>query len=645
MKTYCLLLGAILLPMAVIFAQDGQLKGKVVDSSTNEALLGASIVSSNAATSTSSTGEFSLPCSDSLELTISYIGYGTVKKKVTCSDFVQITLVPSHVQLKEVEITATSNSNKALLYQPVSLVKLSETEIKRGNGLYMDDAINTNVPGVYMERRTVSAGQQFNIRGYGNGARGTNGVNSNFDTQGSKIYLNGIPLTDAEGITLMDDIDFGSVSNVEVQKGPSGSLYGLAIAGVLNFQTRRAEKGKTLIGQDVMLGSYGLQRFTTRLEIGGERSSLLVNYGKQHSDGFMPHTASDKDFVNVMGDFAPNKRQSITTYFGYSNSYDERNGELTIAQYQAKDYSGNPRYIKNNAHSGVISFRAGLAHTYRFHEYVSNTTSVFGTGLNSNVSSAGGWTDKTPINYGLRSTFDTKFPLGTKFALSGITGVEAQRQKAQTIGYQMVPDSSNLAGYNIIGPPTSNQSTVSSTYSLFTEWTLAMPFVTAGIGVSSMAIELNDRLYVAANNKPNPTVPSKYTNSYNGLVSPRFALNKVFNKQYSVYLSYSKGYKAPVSSYFFIPATGQVNTGLKPEVGDQFEIGTKGADGAKVLKVLSTRIKQAQSPFYLTTVTNPTLSLPEEDLSTNPYCPAPAVPPEITRPSQVCGCPLWIEQR
>jgi iron complex outermembrane receptor protein len=130
-----------------------------------------------------------------------------------------------------VEITATSNPNKALLYQPSSITKLSPLELKRGTGLFLDDAINSNVPGVTMNRRTVSAGQQFNIRGYGNGVRGTNGINSNFDGQGYKVYLNGIAVTDAEGITLMDDIDFGSVGSVEVTKGPAGTLYGLPLQG------------------------------------------------------------------------------------------------------------------------------------------------------------------------------------------------------------------------------------------------------------------------------------------------------------------------------------------------------------------------------------------------------------------------------
>ena len=62
--------------------------------------------------------------------------------------------------------------------------------------------------------------------------------------------------------------------------------------------------------------------------------------------------------------------------------------------FENDDYSGNPEYIKRNGHSNVITFRAGVGHTYKFNSNISNTTTVFGTGFTSNVSSAGGWTDK-----------------------------------------------------------------------------------------------------------------------------------------------------------------------------------------------------------------------------------------------------------
>lgn len=550
------------------------LKGKVFDVSNKMALTGATVSFGKNVTTTDQDGQFSIRCSKAGELRVSFVGYLSFIRMIrSCDEELSIGLVPVDHELDDVEITATSNQNKQLLYIPSSITKLTTTELKRGTGLLLDDAINSNVPGVTMSRRSVAAGQQFNIRGYGNGV-GFRGANNNFDGLGYKVYLNGIPITDAEGITLMDDIDFGSVGNVEVSKGPSGTLYGLAIAGVVNLETVRPAKGKVSLGQDVQIGNYGLQRYTTHFSMGGEGSSLLVNYGKQKSDGFMPHNASHKDFVNIAGEFHPNEKQSITTYFGYANSYDQRAGELTIAQYESKDYSGNPAYIKNDAHSEIIGFRAGLGHTYNFSDHIANTTTVFASSVSNNSSSAGGWTDKNPLNFGLRSTFNTKFPLQNGFSLGGITGVETQRQQAQIIGYSMIKDSSNLAGYNRIGSLKSNQFTVTATTSLFTEWTLSMPHdvaLTAGVGVSNMLIELNDRMFTG-----NYDAPKRYRTTYDGLVSPHIAINKVFNKKVTAYVAYNKGYKAPVSSQFFIPQTGQLNTGLKPEVGNQFEIGTKG---------------------------------------------------------------------
>jgi iron complex outermembrane receptor protein len=561
-----------------IYAQKN-ISGKIIDASTNAPLIGATITSGEKATRTDKNGAFSMPCEDNLRLTISFVGYETQERVMkSCDEIASISLVPASTTLSNVEITATSAQNKSLLYQPLSITKLGATEIERGTGLFMDDVINSNVPGVSMQRRTVSAGQQFNIRGYGNGVRGTNGPQSNFDGQGYKVYLNGIPVTDAEGITLMDDIDFGSIGNVEVVKGPSGTLYGLAIAGVVNLRTVRPVAGKTSIGQETLVGNYGLLRSTTSFQSGSDRSSVLVNVGYQESDGYMAHTASNKKFANFFGEFDINARQSLNIYAGYTKSYDERGGELTVAQYNNDDYSGNPAYIKNNAHSRVNSFRGGIGHTYRFNNIISNTTTVFGTASATDVSSAGGWTDKNPLNFGVRSTFDTKFPVGTGISLSGITGIETQTQYAQTIAYTMGQNPNNPGGFNIITGIRSNQYARSSTLSYFTEWTLALPAdlsITAGVGNSNMKISLDDRIYDA--NKPT----LHYERSYENMLSPHIAVNKVFNRALSVYGAYSVGYKAPVSSYFFIPFAnnngGIVNTELKSEKGVQYEAGSKGS--------------------------------------------------------------------
>ena len=571
--------------------------GKITDASTGTAIANASITFLNGGTVTNEKGEFYIPCGVTKKITITVVGYETRQLSIkNCEDKVSVALVPTVSNLEKVDITATSNQNKSLLYQPNSITKIGTRELKRGTGLFLDDAIIQNVPGVTMNRRTVAGGQQFNIRGYGNGSRGTRGVSSNFDGQGYKVYLNGIPITDAEGITTLDDIDYGSVGNVEVVKGPSGTLYGLAIAGVVNLKTLKPEKGKTSIAQDVLVGDYDLQRYTTSFATAGERSSLLLNYGHQFTQGYTIHNDSKKNFLNAIAEFTPSDKQTITAYFGYSNSYDQRSGELSIAQWDANDFSGNIEYIKRNGHSNVYTFRAGIGHTYQFNKTIANTTTIFGTGFTSNVSSAGGWTDKLALNVGLRSTFDTKFNLADGITLSGITGVETQRQNAQTLGYKMIDpvnprrvwtygDRYYVVGDTVAGTNglTSNVYSVSATTSLFTEWTLSLPkdfSITAGIGLSNQVLKLDDRFF---NYTSTPNKPTHFDTTYKPGVSPHVAINKVFSQQFSVYASYNRAYKAPVSSYFYIPyalnnfETGVVNRHLSPEVGDQFEVGTKGS--------------------------------------------------------------------
>ncbi|RYY84122.1 MAG: TonB-dependent receptor, partial [Chitinophagaceae bacterium] len=177
---------------------------------------------------------------------------------------------------------------------------------------------------------------------------------------------------------------------------------------------------------------------------------------------------------------------------------------------------------------------------------------------------------------------------GKSATLTGITGVESLNQRAQTIGYPMVADSANLAGYNRIGAIRSNVVTKTGNMSLFTEWTVNLPkdlSFTAGIGWSQQLIELSDRFFTVANNRPNNRPADVFRKNYEGLWSPHFAVNKVFAGKYSVFASYSVGYKAPVSGYFYIPfvsgapGTGEVNPNLKPEKGQQVELGTKGSVG------------------------------------------------------------------
>ena len=92
-------------------------------------------------------------------------------------------------------------------------------------------------------------------------------------------------------------------------------------------------------------------------------------------------------------------------------------------------------------------------------------------------------TDKNTINYGLRSVFNTKISMNNGATLSGITGIETQRQDANVVGFNMKADPNDpnpttwvygVSPYWVINANTSNTAFVSTTGSLFTEWTLSL---------------------------------------------------------------------------------------------------------------------------------------------------------------------------
>src|SRR5947209_5074053 len=79
----------------------------------------------------------------------------------------------------------------------------------------------------------------FTLRGYYPSTDNGRSNSENFAGLGYQLYLNNIPVTDATGTTVMDDIDFLNIGKVEVIKGPS-PLYGSYIAGAVNLYTPRS---------------------------------------------------------------------------------------------------------------------------------------------------------------------------------------------------------------------------------------------------------------------------------------------------------------------------------------------------------------------------------------------------------------------
>lgn len=462
--------------------------------------------------------------------------------------------------LTTVEVTGAAG--QAPVGLPEATTTLGPQELHRSAGLFLQDEINLT-PGIYMQRRSMSGGQTIRIRGYSNG-----GDAGNFVGTGYKAYLNGIPITDAEGQTVLDDIDFANLGRVDVIRGPASSLYGAGIGGVVNFYSARSEQAGSAITQGLIGGADGLFRSDTRLSRVTDASSLALAYGHQGYQSYRIHSASKKDFGSLLGDFTPSAQQSISTYLSYANSRDLRAGELDSVSFAQELNAGEDKYLANNARSEIESFRTGVSQNYSYNDHVQSiATGYFGGNTLKDVYAAG-------INSKSNQTFGARFLLNTNFVnatlpLRGTSGVDFEKTNVFAQGYGLTN--------SVLGPLRSDIETHNMTYSVFTQWDASLPSdftLTAGASANFLEYSIIDRMA----NTGNPThADGSGRKTFDPVVTPRVALSKLFGPHFSAYASVSQGYSPPTSSDAVIPFTGEPNTGLKPERATQYEIGSKGS--------------------------------------------------------------------
>ncbi|MEP7381061.1 MAG: TonB-dependent receptor plug domain-containing protein [Gemmatimonadota bacterium] len=545
----------------LLLAQGAQTvtSGTVFDTYTRTPLadVSVSLAEGGPAVMSGADGRFQIPCPGARPLVFRRLGYESYRLTVAnCAENLQVGLTGGTQNLNAVSVVATRDAPG--IEQPQSITTLAHSELTRGTGLFLDDALNL-VPGVRMERRTMAGGQRITIRGYGN--------RTNFDGSGYKAYLNGIPITDAEGVTVLDDIDFGTVGKVDVIRGPASSLYGAGIGGIVNLYTLRPDREGTTLEQGMMGGADGLRRYDTRLASASSGSSLLLNYGKQDYDSYRVHSASRKDYATFVGDFRPSDRRTISTYFAYAHSYDERAGQLDSAQFFGKENVGEVPYLQNDGHVDMESVRVGLTHGYRVNEHLLPEVTAYYSGITREDVFAVGVTPKAAQTFGARAVINTSFASPT-VRLSGVSGLDFEKTNLFSKNYRLA----NL----VQGPITTDLETHTMQYSIFSQWDLALPHevtLTAGASANFIEYALVDRL----TNTGNPThLDLTGRKTFDPVVTPRIALRKGFGSDLSLYVSVSQGYTPPTSSDAVIGFTGEANDGLTPERATQYEVGAKG---------------------------------------------------------------------
>ncbi|MDE3252956.1 MAG: TonB-dependent receptor plug domain-containing protein, partial [Bacteroidota bacterium] len=258
--------------MYQVAAQVAGMKYAVKDLYFAQAISGAKIlVNQKDSLVSDESGNFSLtlPDSGSVMIQVAAVGYNSKTLLVKKSQSLYtIFLNPVNYETNFIQVRGLYNG-KDLFHTPGSIANLVVRDLERNNHIDITQSFNL-LPGVRMEFRSINTGARIILRGYGN--------QNNFNGIGYKAYYNDIPLTDADGTTNLDDIDFATLGRVEVFRGPVSSVYGTGIGGVVSFLSEKAPEGISA-RQSVLTGSDHTYRYTSSVGVGNGNANIQFNYG------------------------------------------------------------------------------------------------------------------------------------------------------------------------------------------------------------------------------------------------------------------------------------------------------------------------------------------------------------------------------
>ncbi|MDD6000607.1 MAG: TonB-dependent receptor [Bacteroidales bacterium] len=245
----------LLFPFA-LSAQNITVSGKVFDASTNEPLVGVTVVQTGTqnGTITDIDGNYNISVPSDASLTFSYIGYITNTVFVNGKSTLPVSLDPDNKTLEQVVVVGYGTMKKSDVSGSVASVDTKDM-MKRAPA-NVNQGLQGAAAGVMVTQQDGSPDGRSQVR-----IRGVATINGN----ASPLYV-------VDGVQIGTDASFinpADIERMEVLKDASATaIYGSAGAnGVIMITTKHGSKGSTRIDFTADLGVQTLQRKLDVLDV------------------------------------------------------------------------------------------------------------------------------------------------------------------------------------------------------------------------------------------------------------------------------------------------------------------------------------------------------------------------------------------
>ena len=457
------------------------------------------------------------------------------------------------------EIVLLSTQIKGSLQNKAASVSvITAGDLMHTDGVIITSTLN-KIPGVYMQQGALNT-NRITLRGIG--------ARSQFSTNRIKAYYDEIPLSDAEGETIIEDIDLETISRIEIIKGPNDVSYGSGLGGVISIYGKESLPGLTSARITSTLGSFGMYRQTVSAGHGIENSSIQANFSSLESEGFRENSNYDRKSFNLRArhQFSENSTLSFIGVFTRLKAF--------IASSINEDtFINNPESAAANwaAAKGFESYDRlllGIGFTHRFNQNLEFKSSVFYNLRDAYEPRPFNILDEYKSGIGFRAKMNYEsqvLSLPFEMSLGSEVIFEDYTFSLFENLYQSQPGQGSIAGERF-AEVDQKRNYANFFFQMDTRLTEKL-MLEKGISLNTTQYSLKDVF-----NTGNSSQDGAYT--FENMWSPRLGVSYKLQQGKNIYASVSKGFSIPSVAETLTPE-GEINTDLKPETGMNYEMGLK----------------------------------------------------------------------
>lgn len=435
----------------------------------------------------------------------------------------------------------------------VNIISQAQLNLQPDNSFV---SVLNSVPGVRAEERSPGS-YRLSIRG--------SLLRSPFGIRDVKVYYDDIPLTDAGGNTYLNAIDFNSIHNMEVLKGPDGSLFGANSGGVVLLSPTNRHADSNYVSAGLNGGSYGLLHENTALQDHSGNYQLNLNQAYENYDGYRQNSAMRRNYIQAVNQWTYNTKDQLRVLGFYSDLSYETPGGLTLAQYKANPQSARPPTTTipgaEEQKAGIYQkmLFGGVVNEYHFNDHFRNVLSVFSTYVDFENPFITDYEQRYESTYGFRTYFELTGNKKTNFDWKTNLGIEWQQTNSDIDNY------GNKLGVRDTAQTLDKINT--NQHFIFARYVADM-FRKLHV---EAALSLNFYDYDFRNVYPNDE--TSYTNRhFTPQLMPRIALSYQLTDDFAWRASVSRGYSTPTTAEIR-PTDHTINTNLQAESGWNYETG------------------------------------------------------------------------